>query len=196
VSFSQSTTSVLAGSPCGEVAGCSGACGTVAVDVTSLFRRRRKCGLVSTLSSRASRSFSSTSKRVELRFDPLDIASEKFFSKVVALPSSEGCTKSISAHRSSSLFCSGVPVSSSRDRVSSLRNALPTWHDGFLIWCPSSTITTSQGVLWSSDPSGAGAGACPSPSLGLSSSRTERLSWRLRFWGAAAVALARPAVRR
>ena len=99
------------------------------------------------------------------------------------------CAKSISAHKSLSLFCKGVlshiisqastancsncsqitksklsqcvasnknknvstswaasPVRSMREQAAIRRKARPDWQEGFLIWCPSSTISTSQGL--------------------------------------------------
>mmetsp|Transcript_98769 Transcript_98769/g.255234 ORF Transcript_98769/g.255234 Transcript_98769/m.255234 type:complete len:223 (-) Transcript_98769:2134-2802(-) len=152
----------------------------VAADIdTSHLRRRKKCGAVSLFSSLARWSLSSTANLDAFRFEPFAICSEKLRSKVAWLPKSAGCAKSINAQRSLNLFCSGVPVSKNRERASSFLNALPETHDGFLMACASSAMTTSQGRQWSSAAPCTAAMAparSSSASDGLSSSRVARVS--------------------
>jgi len=76
---------------------------------------------------------SSTANREAFLLEPFVICSEKFLSNVTWFPKSEGCTKSIKAHKSTNLFWTGVPVRMNRDRALTLLKAFPTWQDGFLM---------------------------------------------------------------
>mmetsp|Transcript_69407 Transcript_69407/g.181895 ORF Transcript_69407/g.181895 Transcript_69407/m.181895 type:complete len:431 (+) Transcript_69407:640-1932(+) len=188
VRFSHRTTSIFDGSSCATSPAASPSADSMP---TSDFMRRRKWGAVRRFSSRARWSLSSTAKRVAFRFEPFAIWSEKFLSKVAWLPSRPGCEKSMSAQRSPSLFCSGVPVRRKRDLDSNFRRARPETQDGFLSACASSTITTSQGRVWSLSSTM----SSPPASSGLSSSWTARPSLRLRFLGRDVAEHARPEVR-
>mmetsp|Transcript_51269 Transcript_51269/g.141911 ORF Transcript_51269/g.141911 Transcript_51269/m.141911 type:complete len:244 (+) Transcript_51269:401-1132(+) len=145
--------------------------------------RRRRCGLMSDRSCAARCFFSSTAQTLAPRTLPRSMGSLKVLTKVAWLPSSPGCAKSISAQRSCSAFCTGVPVSRILQLDCSMRRLLPSSVEMFFILCASSQTTMSQGfvepVLGSPHSGISGSGVSSSltrPSSTSSSSKRRRLT--------------------
>mmetsp|Transcript_24646 Transcript_24646/g.69301 ORF Transcript_24646/g.69301 Transcript_24646/m.69301 type:complete len:444 (-) Transcript_24646:679-2010(-) len=129
------------------------------------FVRRMMWGLIMVRSCSARCFFSWTANGVAPRTLPRSIGSQNFFTKVAWLPSSPGCAKSISDHRSWSAFCTGVPVRRTRHLEWTLRSDFPRSVEMVLITWASSQMTTSQAFSQGSPPSRFF--AAPSPNTGL-----------------------------